>query len=270
MMSAVTPHVQSAAIKTPVMKAPFHHVVKTVDPVVTDKSITYKDFSSDPLFASNGPTPGDINQGYLGDCYLLSTLSSVAKTDPSLISKDIVADGNDVYTVTFGSGKGTRINVNADLPVWPDGQLAYAQLGNENSLWVALYEKAFVQYHNAKADNYARISGGWMSTAFSALGLKSTTSVKTGSATTLITTLAAELKAGDFTTFGTQNVLANGSPLIAGHAYEVDAVNTDSTGALVSITLRNPWGDGAADDGYVTVTAAQAFSAFAGSVIAHA
>jgi hypothetical protein len=269
MSAALMPHVEAAAAKAPAIHAPLKHVVKTVNPSVTDKSITYKDFSSDPLFGANGPTVSDINQGYLGDCYLLSTLSSVVKTDPALIKKDIVADGNDIYTVTFGAGKGTQININADLPVWPDGQLAYAQLGNDNSLWVALYEKAYVQYHNAKADSYATINGGWMSDAFTALGLKSQTSVTATSATNLITTLAKDLKAGDFTTFGTQNSLPGSSPLIAGHAYEVDAVTTDSTGTPVSITLRNPWGNGVANDGFVTITAQEAFTAFAGTVIAH-
>jgi len=133
MMSAVLlPQVHTAA-RTPVLKAPLRHAgtVKTVNPAVTEKDITYKNFSSDPLFAASGPTLSDINQGYLGDCYLLSTLSSVAKTDPGLIKKDIVADGHGIFTVTFGAGTGTKINVNADLPVWPDGQLAYAQLGNQ-------------------------------------------------------------------------------------------------------------------------------------------
>jgi len=92
----------------------------------------------------------------------------------------------------------------------------------KNSLWVALYEKAYVQYHNARADSYATINGGWMSDAFSALGLKSQTIVTASSATNLITTLASDLKAGDFTTFGTVANLPAGSPLVANHAYEVN------------------------------------------------
>ncbi len=273
LMSAVAvPHVQAAVKKAPAIAAPLRHIASTTlkaDPAVTDKSITYQNFSNDPLFASNGPTISDINQGDLGDCYLLSTLSSVVKTDPALIKKDIVADGGGIYTVTLGSGKGTQININANLPVFSDGSLAYAKLGNQNSLWVALYEKAFAQYQNTKANSYATINGGWMSEAFSALGLKSQTLFSSTSATTLATTLATDLKAGDFTTFGTVSTLAASSPLIAGHAYEVNSVQTDATGNT-TVTLRNPWGKGAANDGMVTVSAQQLYTAFAGAVTAHA
>jgi hypothetical protein len=37
-----------------------------------------------------------------------------------------------------------------------------------------------------------------------------------------------------------------------------------------TVTLRNPWGQAAADDGMITITADQAFRAFAGVVISHA
>jgi hypothetical protein len=274
MMSVTLPHVEAtkAAAKAPVVKAPLKQIIPPVkaDPAVTDKSITYKNFSSDPLFASTGPSINDINQGDLGDCYLLSTLSSVASTDPKLIEKDIVADGNGVYTVIFGAGKGTQVNVNADLPVMPDGQLAYAQLGTQNSLWVALYEKAFAEYQNPKANSYAAIVGGWMNEAFSALGLTSKTAMTESSPAGLITTLQSDLKAGDFTTFGTVSTLPTGSPLIADHAYEVNSVQVDSNGTPLSITLRNPWGSGSANDGFVTITAQQAYSAFVGIVTAKA
>jgi len=274
MMMSVSPlpHVEAAARKPATVTVPLKvkPVVKTIDPVTTDKSITYKNFSNDPLFSSNGPTMADVNQGYLGDCYLLSTLSSVANTDPKLIEKDIVSDGNGICTVTFGSGKGTQINVNADLPVWPDGQVAYAGLGVQDSLWVALMEKAYVIYASPKTDSYNSIQGGWMSSAFSALGLKSTTVLYTNSGTDLLKMLQADLKAGDFVTFGTENQLPDNSPLVASHAYEVNSVTDDSSGKPVSVTLRNPWGNAVADDGMITITASDAFVAFAGAVISHA
>jgi hypothetical protein len=272
MMSAAPLQVEAAAVKkaapVKVIVAVAPKIVKTIDPTTTEIDITYKSFASDPLFGTDGPTASDINQGYLGDCYLLSTLSSVARTDPALIRKDIVADENGVFTVTFG--KSTKINVNADLPVWPDGQVAYAGLGQQDSLWVALMEKAYVLYTSPKTDAYNSISGGWMSSAFSALNLKSQTIETTASATALLSGLQADLKAGDFTTFGTLNTLPTGSPLVAGHAYEVDSVTDDASGNPISVTFRNPWGSAVADDGLVTLTANQAYTAFAGVVISHA
>ena len=89
--------------------------------------------------APTGPSINDVSQGELGDCYLLSVLSSVAKTDVPLIRQLIVPNANGTFTVTF-TGKKT-VTVNADLPTLPDGRPAYAQLGTDNSLWVPLVEK---------------------------------------------------------------------------------------------------------------------------------
>lgn len=268
MSAAPVYHVEAAAVKkaSPVVKAPLRTTSKLVEPAVTDKSISYKNFSSEPLFSSKGPSINDINQGYLGDCYLLSTLSSVAKTDPALIKKEIVANADGTYTVSFGAKLGTHIKVDAELPVWPDGQVAYAGLGQQGSLWVSLVEKAYVSYKNLKANSYASINGGWMSDAFAALGLKSQTVTNEGSSAALVATLAADLKAGDFTTFGTASSLPGNSPMIADHAYEVDSVNVANN----TVTFRNPWGNGSANDGYVTVSAEQAYAAFTGIVVSHA
>src|ERR1700722_2983891 len=100
-----------------VTKAAVTAVAISADPTVTDPSIKYENFASDPLFSSAGPTPADVNQGYVGDCYFLSTLSSVAKLDPSLIRKDVIANGDGTFTVDFTNGKTqNQIRVNADLP----------------------------------------------------------------------------------------------------------------------------------------------------------
>jgi hypothetical protein len=243
-----------------------------VEPAVTDPSITYRDFSKEPLFSSTGPSLNDINQGYVGDCYFLSTLSAVAATNPARIQNDIFANGDGTYTVKLVShNKAQSVRVDAQLPVWPNGQLAYAGLGAEKSLWVAVMEKAWAQVRT-KANSYASIASGWMKEAFSALGVKSKSVLKAKSATKLLTQLQADLKSGQATTIGTSNVPA-GVSLIGDHAYEVDAIEVDATGAPVSVRLRNPWGiDGIGsdgnNDGYVTITGNQLFAAYAGVVSA--
>ena len=40
---------------------------------------------------------------------------------------------------------------------------------------------------------------------------------------------------------GEEKAAAN-APLYMGHQYAVDSVTRDSSGAVISITLRNPWG----------------------------
>lgn len=243
-----------------------------VEPAVTDPSITYRNFSNDPLFPAGGPSINDIKQGYVGDCYFLSTLSAVAATNPARIQNDIFANGDGTYTVKLAShNKVQSVRVDAELPVWPNGQLAYAGLGTQNSTWVALMEKAWAAVRT-KVSSYASIAGGWMQEAFAALGVKSKSVFNTRNPINLMAQLQADLKSGQATTVGTNNVPA-GVPLIGDHAYEVAAVNVDATGTPISIRLRNPWGvDGAgndgSNDGYVTVTASQLFAACDGIVSA--
>jgi hypothetical protein len=238
------------------------------DPATTSGGYVYESFATDPLFAPTGPSINDVSQGELGDCYLLSVLSSVAKSDAPLIRQLITPNTNGTYTVTF-TGKKT-VTVNADLATLPGGRPAYAQLGSDNSLWVALVEKAYADYVNPKADSYTTISGGWMGDAFTALGLRSTSTFSAASANALATLVQKDLKANDFVTMGTASYVGASSPLAAGHAYEIDSVTLNKQGAITSVTLRNPWGNDIANGGYLTVSAQQVFSAFAGLSVSHA
>jgi hypothetical protein len=243
------------------------------DPAVTDSSITYKNFSTLPLFSNAGPSVNDINQGDLGDCYFLSTLSAVAKVNPSAIRKDIVNNNDGTYTVNFTSGSTKKqIRVDADLPTWSDGELAYANFGAGRSLWVAVLEKAFADFRTG-ANSYGSIEGGWMSEAFSALGIKSQSTFAAASATALAKLMAKDLKAGDAATFGTGDTITDSASLISDHAYEIDSVTVDKKGNPLSVTLRNPWGvDGIGsdgnDNGYVTLNLKQVMDNMVGMVVA--
>jgi hypothetical protein len=237
------------------------------DPAVTDPSITYKSFAGDPLFATGGPKETDINQGDVGDCYFLATLASVAKVDPKLITQDITTNTDGSFTVKLDQGKAVdQVRVTASLPVFSDGQLAYAGLGTSNCLWVAVMEKAYAVMRT-NADSYGSLNGGWMSDAFNALGVKNASVFFNTNATALFKTLSADVKAGDALTYGTNSNIADSAPLIGGHAYTVDAVTLSANGQPLSLTLRNPWGNGAANDGEVTLTLKQAMDNFVGLTI---
>ncbi len=279
MMSAASIHpaltvgAATKATKAAVKATPA--ITLSADPAVTDPTITYKNFAADPLFSAAGPTAADVNQGFAGDCFLLSTLSSVAKIDPSLIRNDVIANGDGTFTVDFLNGKTqNQVRVNADLPVWPDGQLAYAGLGVGNSLWVAIVEKAFADYRT-HANSYASINGGWMTEVFSDLGLTGKTITAAATSTALANMLKADVKANDFVTYATNDSIVGDAPLVADHAYMIDGVTTNAKGVVTSIRLRNPWGnggpaiDGASDGGYVTITPAQALANMTGIVTAH-
>ena len=55
--------------------------VDLVDPAPLDGRVTAH-FGDVPLFGPDGPTAGDVNQGSLGDCWLIAALASVADGDP--------------------------------------------------------------------------------------------------------------------------------------------------------------------------------------------
>ena len=236
------------------------------DPLLTDSRLRYQSFSDRPLFSSAGPAADDVAQGALGDCYYLATLSSIAKTDPNRIRQSIVNLGDDTYAVQFERGdSAVFIRVDADLPVWPGGSRAYADLGAQQSLWVALLEKAYAFFRYSDG-NYASLSGGWMTEAYSALGASSTSTSRVSSAQALLQYVHGQLAAGRSVTYGVLNAPA-GAPVVGRHAYSVDRVNLDASGNPISLRLRNPWGvDGAgfdgSDDGYVTLTPQQALAAF--------
>lgn len=242
-----------------------------VDPVTTSTSITYRRFSDRPLFSAAGPAANDVVQGALGDCYFLATLSSIAQVNAQAIRQSVVDLGDGTFAVQFSSGSAKSfVRVDADLPTYSSGTLAYAGLGSQNSMWVAVMEKAYAFFrHNS--GTYASLSGGWMNEVYSAMGKTSLSSYASSNSGWLINTIKEALDLKKSVTYAVKT--AAGAPLVGGHAYSVQCLVTDSTGKVTGIKLRNPWGvDGAgndgANDGYVTITAAQAQGAFMGMTTA--
>ena len=239
------------------------------DPVTTSPSITYRDFSGLPLFADAGPGPDDVRQGQVGDCYFLVVLSSLADLDPNQIRQSVVDLGDGTYAVEFTrGGDKVFVRVDADLPVWAGGATpAYAGLGAQRSVWVAVMEKAWA-YVRTGEGTYGSTDSGWMSESFAALGLRSQSSYSSNSGAALMNLIGRELSAGKSVLYAVGTPAA-GSALVGRHAYTVVSVGYDAGGNPAALRLRNPWGvDGAgsdgANDGYVTITAAQAHASFLG------
>lgn len=116
-------------------------------------SYPVENYYDHPLFGPGGPSPDDINQGSLGDCWAVAALIAVAKTDPGRIERLITDNGDGTYTVHLATGDQV---VDADLPT-KDGGPAYARLGRGGSTWVAIVEKAYAQ---SRQDSYHGIHGG--------------------------------------------------------------------------------------------------------------
>ena len=114
----------------------------------------YASFAGDPLFAKGGPTIQDEHQQDLGDCYLISSLGSIANASPSSIENMFIDNGDGTYTVRFyyfpvpgfADGQADYVTVDSMLPV-NDGRPVYSAPGAENSLWLPLAEKAYAEWN---------------------------------------------------------------------------------------------------------------------------
>lgn len=223
-----------------------------------------------PLFAASGPCMSDINQGYLGDCYLLSSLAEVANQNPSLIQSMITNNGNNTYGVRFyvnGTAEyvtvsnsladgGTEFNRGTDI--W--GSLieqAYAELqaggvvtGNSS----VNYGNSFSTIGNGGYPYFAleEITGATAITSFIANGSSwykavynsslSQTSGTSGLTTaSVLSTLVADLAKGNDLVLGSNTTAydaAGKMTLVSGHAMSIYGYDS----ATGNLEIRNPWG----------------------------
>ncbi len=102
-------------------------------------SVKYSTVTS-PLYGASGPSMSDINQGYLGDCYLLASLAEVANQDPSAITSMIANNGNGTYGVLFHVNGAARY-------VTVDAQLANGgtEFNHATNIWASLVEQAYAE-----------------------------------------------------------------------------------------------------------------------------
>ncbi len=224
----------------------------------------------------NGATYSDIYQGGLGDCYFLSALAEVAKDSPATISSMFISNGDNTYTVRFyANGKADYVTVNTQLPVDQYGRFVFADMGAMaksagNELWVALAEKAFVQWHqtglegegssNTSANQYTAISGGWMGTALSEITGKAASMFNSVSSSNSFSNFVQAFNAGDLMEFGSVSSPTL-STVVGNHAYALVGYNATNQ----TVTLFNPWGinNGSSMPGLVTLTWAQVQANFA-------
>ncbi len=231
-------------------------------------SITYSNVSS-PIFGAGGPSMNDINQGYLGDCYFLSSLAEVACKNPSVISSMIVSNGNNTYGVRFyENGTPEYITVNTSLA---DGGTVF---DSGKDIWASLMEKAYAQLQAGGVvtggggnpgnswsiignGGYAEcaleeITGSPTITDYNGSGRSwstvtynsslATTGASSGLSTGAVQSiLVSDLAAGDDLVLGSNTNAKDGSgkvTLVSDHCLSI--YGFDSTTGMFEI--RNPWG----------------------------
>jgi len=130
----------------------------TANPSAVAATGVYKNFDA-PLFV-DGAQYADINQGSAGTCYLMASLATIAKSDPTALSRTFVSNGTSGGVSTWGvrfydtSGVATWVTVNNALVV-PDANATTASYAKAQGvdaqgavvaeLWVPLIEKAYAQ-----------------------------------------------------------------------------------------------------------------------------
>lgn len=202
--------------------------------------------------------PSDVNQGAMGDCYVMAALAAVAQRNPDILSKNIKDNGNGTYDVTmyekrwwdpigiFGREAKT-VKVDNEFPM-QYGSPALAGYGDtENGkpeLWAMIMEKAYAQTHRNGSYNGIG-NGGTPGAALSAFSGKDSDSHL--AMFTSIDKLAKWDGEGQAISVGTKpEILTKNDPLyqsgklVPGHAYWVEKVDKDKK----TVTVANPWGWG--------------------------
>jgi hypothetical protein len=203
------------------------------------EDLVWREFEDAELFAGD-PSLADINQGALGDCYLLAAFGALAQSDPGAIEDMITDNGNGTYTVRMydPSGDPIGITVDAAVPVYDEhGQPSFAGLGDPPRLWVNVLEQAAALYE----EGYGGIGdGGWPEEAWGLV--TGTAGERLDAADTDAGQLQAILDDGGMVVGATQSnsqgmmlTDTNGDevPVFQPHAYVVTAFEDDGA-ALVA------------------------------------
>ncbi|MBL4649890.1 MAG: hypothetical protein JKY03_09170, partial [Aureispira sp.] len=124
-----------------------------------------------PLFP-HPPTMQDIKQGKIGDCYLLAAMATIVNKDANHFTKHIKDHGNGKVTVQLFKDVNSPVNItiNKSTVVSKGGWLGGGGVDEyaEQSLWVQMYEKAYVAagFHGSDGElpiaqkSYGLIEGG--------------------------------------------------------------------------------------------------------------
>ncbi|MCC6261729.1 MAG: WXG100 family type VII secretion target [Anaerolineales bacterium] len=243
-------------------------------------------FVQDP-FDKSDIDINDVDQGLLGDCYLIASIAAIAQQRPDLIRQMIRDNGDGTYTVTlyiknkFLGFERTGFTKN-EYTITIDGS-EYARLGDEigmeQEVWVQIIEKAYAQMHGT----YQDIEGGLPHNALEILtGIDSR---DYSPASVSIQDLASHLEKGEAVTVSSLHdyklgnidipdasdsaPLYQNNTLFTNHAYTVTSVDVVNG----TVTVRNPWGfnyespENPSGDAYVTLTFSEFQTNFSGVTI---
>ena len=195
------------------------------------------------LYGPSGvPLATDVQQGNLGDCWLMAPLAEVAYRDPTMIQSMFTAHDNGTYTVRFYyNGQPEYFTVDNQLPCSGLG-MDYPYVGKVYVvLWAALAEKAFTEfsleiddYSSSPGYTYQRLDGGDAQGPLAAITGLQSNDVNSPFAATV----ANDLAQGKFVCLATPSPVNPSPGMFPAHYYAVLNYDHGSRQYL----LYNPWG----------------------------
>ena len=118
-----------------------------------------EEFCTSPQMFCDGVSAGDVVQGALSDCWILSALSILA-TKPKLLTKLIVSErckAQGIYVMQFfKNGQWQTVMIDDRIPCDASRFPIYARSKDPDEIWVMLVEKAYAKLHRC----YEALSGG--------------------------------------------------------------------------------------------------------------
>lgn len=213
----------------------------------------------EPKMFVDGADRFDINQGELGDCWLLAAMSSLAMNHTLLhqvmpVGQTFTDDYVGMFKFRFWQyGEWVDVVVDDFLPCM-DGRLAYIHSHSKDEFWSALLEKAYAKLHGS----YEALKGG--STCEAMVDFTG------GCSEVYDLSLASKVPEDLFTIMqkGYQRNSLNGCSikpdpdifeaktavgLVKGHAYTISKVvkakieTSRVKGKIPLVRVRNPWGN---------------------------
>lgn len=174
----------------------------------------------------------NVNQGSIGDCWLISALAAVGHSDPQWIDDHINFVNGHWEVTLYEDGKPVTVTVQ------PDSLVAQGARGSGESItWMSIYEQAVQQHLAGGKDDYSVLVADSTTRGFELItGNSGSESILPPS----IQDMDAALANNQPITGMTDPLHPWRSDLSAAHVYIVSDVDVEAG----TVTVVNPWGPG--------------------------